>query len=102
MFSSADEDERGKEYILNAKDAELYLPTAEDRKTTATTYATKHGAYQSADGYCWWWLRDTGAGPNMKLRVTYSGEIDEHGISIIKENGAVRPAVWVDLKMLEE
>ena len=42
-----------------------------------------------------WWLRSPGYISHTASRVLINGDINSHGGSIVRENVAVRPAMWI-------
>ncbi len=60
-------------------------------RTLATEYAVAHGAKK----YCEWLLRSPGGSIDAVSRVSTGGELC-HRIADY-EDGAVRPAIWLDI-----
>ena len=98
-----------KVFLLSMYEVRRYLPTREDRKCTATKYATGFGAYRSSKDYtCLWWLRtpaiettesvmmdDQNATMVRVSCVGTSGQIVDVGHDVLNCY-AVRPVIWVD------
>ena len=85
-------------FLLSITEANKYFNSDSERKCKPTDYAVAHGAYvNSGNGNCWWWLRSPG---HDQLRAAYvlgDGYVDENGLNVDIDSGAVRPALWIDL-----
>lgn len=93
-----------KVFLLSINEVEKYFNSDEARKCAPTAYAKAQGAYTS-DSYktasgaatCWWWLRSPGIYQNFAAYVDYDGSVHYNGIYVNPANGAVRPALWINL-----
>ena len=68
----------------------------------ATKYAISRGVYcgsETIDAY--WWLRTPGYTNESAMYITGGGRLDELGCAVNAANKGVRPAIWVDLRKLE-
>lgn len=98
----------------NTHDQVFLLSSAEVRKyldvstacITATPYGFEHGVYKSAnvetsDGKTavWWWLRSPGVEPKYGSCVGDDGSHIFTEMEVRLNNGAVRPALWLDLNV---
>ncbi len=98
-------------FLLNKEEAEKYFEetntgVSKARACAPTAYARARGAwtnpYYETDWYfgnCWWWLRDPGCATSNAIFVNYNGSIVESGLRNNRKNVAVRPAVWVRVKV---
>lgn len=88
-----------KVFVLSIEEAELYFPSDEKRRASATEYAEKCGSY-SENGYCGWWLRSSGDAEGVAARVNMYGEIlttDSSVGGVERTDYSVRPAIRVSL-----
>ncbi len=91
-------------FLLSITEANRYFSSDEARKCSPTPYAAAQGVWTSeweeVDGKqaCrWWWLRSPGSHSNDVAAVGSNGGINDCGVINYQGNGAVRPALWVDL-----
>lgn len=93
-------DTQDKIFVLNTDEANEYFGSKSDRACKPTEFAVAKGAYESSskdyEGNCWWWLRSPGAYQDNAARVVGGGGIQYDGIYVDKEDGAVRPAMWIE------
>lgn len=83
-------------FLLSITEANKYFSSDSARQCKPTEYAVAGGAYvNSSNGNCWWWLRSPGAGQGSAALVFNDGDVSETGVG--NDNGAVRPALWIDL-----
>lgn len=93
-----------KVFLLSINEVEKYFNSDEARKCAPTAYAKAQGAYTS-DSYktasgaatCWWWLRSPGFTQSCAASVRYDGSVNYRGYDVDYDNGAVRPALWINL-----
>ena len=93
-----------KVFLLSINEVEKYFNSDEARKCAPTAYAKAQGAYTS-DSYktasgaatCWWWLRSPGFTQSCAASVRYDGSVNYRGYDVDYYNGAVRPALWINL-----
>ena len=93
-----------KVFLLSINEVEKYFNSDEARKCAPTAYAKAQGAYTS-DSYktasgaatCWWWLRSPGYAQDSAASVYFDGSVNYRGHYVSYDNGAVRPALWINL-----
>ena len=97
-----------KVFLLSINEVEKYFNSDEARKCAPTAYAKAQGAYASynyktASGAatCWWWLRSPGSYQDNAANVLDDGSVNYFGPDVNYDNGAVRPAMWIDLSAIE-
>lgn len=83
-------------FLLGIDEVNSFFHSDEERQCSATPYAKAQGAYIS-DGRCEWWLRSPGCIQTYAVNVTTSGSCDYHGYDVDFSDGAVRPALWINL-----
>ena len=87
-----------KVFLLSIREAEKYFSTNNARQCKPTNYAVAKGAYvNSAYGNCWWWLRSPGCNQYGASGVYHGGSVNCSGNRVYVGDGAVRPALWIDL-----
>lgn len=85
-------------FLLSITEANKYFSSDSARQCKPTEYAVAGGAYvSSSNGNCWWWLRSPGGSQYGAAYVGIDGVVNEGGISVLYDNYAVRPALWIDL-----
>ena len=90
-------------FLLSITEADNYFSSDETRKCAPTAYAIEQGAWTNkeykVDGKatCWWWLRSLGTDSDNAAHVRSDGFIDDFGNAVFYSDGAVRPALWVNL-----
>ena len=88
-----------KVFLLSITEAEKYFSSDSARQCSATAYVKAQGAYTStSNGNCWWWLRSPGYSQNLAAYVNYDGSVNYNGLYVGSDLGAVRPALWINLK----
>ena len=77
----------------------------EARRCKASDYASAMGAWRSSDGglenNCWWWLRSPGEKSEKAADVYDDGHVYRLGIDVDNNDGAIRPALTIDLESSE-
>lgn len=91
-------DTNDKVFALSLYEVALYLSNDSSRRCVPTAYAVENGAYQSNNGYCWWWLRSPGISSHDAASINTDGSIDYDDGTVSSNKGAVRPAMWIKLK----
>ena len=87
-----------KVFLLSIREAEKYFSTDSARQCKPTNYAVAKGAYvNSTYGNCWWWLRSPGCNQYGASGVYLGGSVNCSGNRVYVGDGAVRPALWIDL-----
>lgn len=85
-------------FLLSITEVNKYFSSNSARQGEPTNCAVASGAYvNSSNGNCWWWLRSPGYNQNSVATVISGGVVDEGGYGVSSGNGAVRPALWIDL-----
>ncbi len=90
-------------FLLSIGEAQEYFNTEADRqcKTTAYVQYNTNAYVNDENGCCWWWLRTQGRFPGSFAYVPNYGSLDSdsfEGRDFYRPDGAVRPALWVDLE----
>lgn len=93
----AGNDAKDMVFVLSYKEASTYFVTDSDRVCQNTAYCSAQGAYNSADGYCNWWLRSPSLTSEYPL-IDSSGILRFHGFYIDYSTTSVRPAMWIKLE----
>lgn len=91
-----------KIFLLSIKEAKQFFTTDEARRCAPTDYAKAQGQYTSF-GYrtvsgaaaCLWWLRSPGNDQSYAAYVYGDGDVYYLGRSVNRDNGSVRPALWI-------
>lgn len=98
-------------FLLSYEEAVYYFPSKTSRQGTPTEYCKEQGCYDpvkygqehgtevspEAVGHTWWWLRTAGADENQTCNVVAKGSASTYGARKTSDDGAVRPAMWVQL-----
>ena len=99
-------------FLLSAAEAEKYFTSDAARACKPTGYAIRQGAYIPAsisswswnakptDENCCWWLRTSGFSSEEATYVYPEGHISYSGDTVFRDSYAVRPAMWVDARLL--
>ncbi len=96
-------DTTDKVFLLSIKEVNQYFSSDDARECAPTDYAIAQGVSINI-GYltggkatCWWWLRSPGFISNYAAFVFYDGFVHCYGNQVAEGDGAVRPALWIDL-----
>ena len=81
-------------FLLSITEANKYFSSDSARRGKPTDFAVANGA---ASGNCWWWLRSPGYDQFYAAGVNRSGAVGKNGTGVDHYDGAVRPALWIDL-----
>lgn len=94
----------GDVQLLSVKEANRYFESDSDRVCFPTIYAfAKNSNIVNTGGMCcWWWLRSPGSNCNRAADVNPSGSLDCDGLNVDFSSVAVRPAIWVELDVVDE
>ena len=85
-------------FLLSITEANKYFNSDSARQCKPTEYAVAGGAYVgSSNGNCWWWLRSPGLYQDGAASVDIGGGVGVSGNYVYRADGAVRPALWIDL-----
>lgn len=91
-----------KLFILGYEDLLKYKFTlGEKLMAKATPYAKLHNVYCNESDSAFWWLRTPGNSRDTLMFVKPNGFIDKIGNYVNQPNKGIRPALWVDLDMLD-
>lgn len=94
-----------KVFLLSISEAKKYFPERSERYVESTAYAEANGielAYvsESKEFQHTWWLRSSGNGNDCAAYISADGYIVHAGSSVDKKGRGLRPALWVDIKVL--
>jgi serine/threonine protein kinase len=91
-------------FLLSIPEVNKYISNDTAWQCKPTEYAKAQGCYGANpnEGNCWWWLRSPGGFSTNAARVGSLGAVDVMGTSVAHDEGAVRPALWIDLKAVEQ
>ena len=96
-----DEDKKvidGAPTLLSADEADKYFKSDKDRECYPTKQLKSKLNWDSDDdSACYWWLRSPGANSFGAAIVNYGGGVYSDGFRVGSSDGAVRPALWVNL-----
>ena len=85
-------------FLLSFTEVYKYFSSDIARQCKPTEYAVAGGASVNSDnGNCWWWLRSPGHLQDCAALVYYDGDVTEYVSGVNYDDGAVRPALWIDL-----
>ncbi len=87
-------------FVLSKDDIEHYKLTKTQLAAKATPYALQKKIFSNGDRFAYYWLRTPGNGDAMQMYVDLDGSIVENGARINLSGVGVRPAVWVDCRLL--
>ena len=96
--TEAGKDTEDKVFLLSIGEAERFFVSDEDRQCAPSAYTAAQGAWAEDSEYSWWWLRSPG-GSSRAAYVSEDGSIDRYGNFVNYGDGAIRPAVWIDLEV---
>ena len=87
-----------KVFLLSIPEATRYFDSDRARQCRGTPYCYAQGAYEANNGCCLWWLRTPGDIPSTSVFVLYDGTVYDFGyFTYAGYDGAIRPALWLDL-----
>lgn len=95
-YTDPGNDTKDKVFLLSVDEAEKYFSSDDDRACSPTDYAIANGAKVDDKGSCWWWLRTKGGLSNTATNITAYRLISNTGMPVIRQDGAVRPVIWID------
>lgn len=88
-------------FILSYEDVNRYNLCIRQLQCKASVVAKKNSLFDyNCNGYVTWWLRTSGYSNGSAMYVLMNGKFDELGAKIDMKYIGVRPAIWVDLKIL--
>jgi len=79
-------DSADKIFLLSVDEARKYFPDDSARQ-----------AYNTNGEADWWWLRTPGRGNIYAAYVSEDGSVDSDGCMVSKNDGGIRPAMWIYL-----
>ena len=85
-------------FLLSFPEVNTYFTSDSTRQCIPTVYARKQGVYTNSSGLCWWWLRSPGNLAFYAAYVTNNGGANEYGLMVNRDDGAGRPALWINLE----
>lgn len=80
--------------MLSSEEALKYYEYDSWRAAAATEYAASKGA-RVENGYCFWWLTDSGKTDNSAYYVYFDGTVQDKGFAVDYGNVGVRPVIQV-------
>lgn len=87
-----------KVFLLSIVEADKYFASSSARACKPTKYAVANGSNVSNYyGNCWWWLRSPGVYQSRAAYGHSDGGVNGNGYFVNSDDGAVRPAIWVEL-----
>ena len=95
-------DTNDRVYLLSIVEAEQFFDSKEKRQCEQTAFAVAQGAYKNENGTCRWWLRSPGNDRDSAADVDYDGSVSNFGRRVHGGNGAIRPAMWIDVSSLTQ
>lgn len=100
--TSGGKETEDKVFVLSVTEAENYFSSNSARKCKATKFAEKNGVHNTAsEKGCAWWLRTPGAYAGEVMEVLPSGSMDYYGANAGFSLVGVRPAMWIDLSLIQ-
>lgn len=99
-----DSDTEDTIFLLSTEEAEHYFNDAKAREAVPTAYAVKHNAGRDKElsgGPGWWWLRSPGTNVGCVADIKSGGAINYEGYGVNSKTFSVRPALWIDITVLE-
>ena len=85
-------------FLLSITEVNKYFSSDNARQCQGTAYCYAQGAYKASNGNCWWWLRSPGDDSDDAACVGCGGSVGDRGCGVSSDDGAVRPALWVNLE----
>jgi tetratricopeptide (TPR) repeat protein len=85
-------------FLLSITEANKYFSSDSARQCKSTDRVAANAAHvASPSDNCWWWLRSPGGYQNFAAYVSRYGDVYGGGHAVHSVDGAVRPALWIDL-----
>lgn len=92
---------RDRVFILGNEEFEQYGITESRLRTFASPYAKNQGVFCTAESDAFYWVRTPGSSEEeTQMFIGKAGHKDESGSYIDLKNRGIRPAIWVDYRML--
>lgn len=94
-----------KVFLLSISEVKKYLPERSERYGIATVFAQAKDIgpaylHKNNDRHYLWWLRSPGNGNDCAAYIYGDGYIIHAGTAVDNKGYGVRPALWVDTKVL--
>ena len=95
-------------FLLSINEVNQYFSSDSARQCAASDYTIAQGALKNssymADGKaaCWWWLRSPGYTQHDTAYVNIGGSVTHIGLYVNDDSGCVRPALWINLGVVDE
>lgn len=103
VYGYCREKSRDKVFLLSIEEAKKYYPSDKERMAFSTECAKEQGVlFDKYNGASPWWLRTPGYDKRRSAVVSSEGDIREMGAYNDYGAVSVRPAIWVDLSLVEE
>ena len=99
VFSGSDSVD--KIFLLSIREANRYFDSVRSRRCEPSAYTRSRGMNTTETGYCWWWLRTPGHDSTYAASVDQYGNVNNKGDQLINDGMAIRPAMWIDLSLLD-
>lgn len=90
-----------KVFILSNEDIIKYSLSDNDLRANASPYAISKGVYCASNADAYYWVRTPGTANDTQMFIGKEGRRDEGGNYVDLSGRGIRPAVWVDYKMLD-
>lgn len=84
-------------FLLSTTEANKYFNSNGAIQCEPTDYAVANGTWESDSGFWCWWLRSPGNYQKDAAYVSSVGVVIEYGFDVDNDDGAVRPALWINL-----
>ena len=93
-----------KVFLLSRDEVNRIFKSTGRMRCEATEYAIESGLSVPRDKgiYYWWWTRTGGQGQTSNVFVSTKGDFDYNGYQGYLEGGGIRPALWLDLNMVDK
>ena len=88
-------------FLLNMAEVNQYFPNAQRRLCLPTQYSIANGVWTNSSGYGEWWLRTPALIQSGDAVPVPGGAVYSDGTRAINSPAGVRPAMWVDLTMID-
>ena len=85
-----------KVFLLSVTEVNKYFNSNLTKECKGTEFCYAQGASKTANK-CWWWLRSPGYDFCSAVRILSNGSVNIYGNGVNRDDGAVRPAMWIDL-----
>lgn len=94
-------DTNDKVFLLSLREAETYFPDSYERRCEKSEKVHRATDDETCHNDSWWWLRTPSSRQNEAVIVRqYNATSDFSNLPVCNTYGAVRPAMWIDLKKI--